>query len=284
MKKIYLILIILLFCIFGFPGCQGSSEKDKDTALVVVNGQKLTEEDIEFELSLVYEDSVPYRAKQDYLNRWTENELLYQEAKKRGLEDNPEIKMRAKQAVKDVVVLSFLKSQISNQIQVSEEEARGVYEQNKELFRREQDEVRASHILLSTPSQADSAYARIKKGEDFGSLAWELSLDSQSRNWGGDLGYFSLSNIHPLIARKAFELQVGRVSLPFETEMGYHILKVIDKKPKGSLRDFTEVKGRLMNQLLAEKKRGAVTSLLDELKNKAKIEKFGWARDSLSMR
>jgi foldase protein PrsA len=213
-----------------------------------------------------------------------ENELLYQEAKKRSLEDNPEIKMRAQQAVKDVVVLSFLKSQISNQIQVSEEEAHRVYEQNKELFRREQDEVRASHILLSSQSQADSVYARIKKGEDFGSLAQELSLDSQSRNWGGDLGYFGLSTMHPLIAEKAFDLQVGEVSTPFETEMGYHILKVMDKKPKGSLRGFAEVRNRLINQLLAEKKRGAVTSLLDELKSKAKIEKFGWARDSVSIR
>ncbi len=284
MKKIYLLLTILLFCFFGFPGCQSSGEKSKGEALLAVNGEKLTEEDIEFELSLVYEDSVPYRAKQEYLNRWMENELLYQEARRRGLGDNPEIKMRAKQAAKDVVVISFLKSQISNQVQASEEEARGVYEQNKELFRREQDEVRASHILFSTRSQADSAYARIKKGEDFGSLAWELSLDSQSRNRAGDLGYFSLSTMHPLIARKAFELQVGKVSLPFESEMGYHILKVTDKKPKGSLRDFVEVKDRLMNQLLAEKKRGAVTSLLDELKNKAKIEKFGWANDSVSIR
>jgi peptidyl-prolyl cis-trans isomerase C len=282
LKKISLFLFF--FYLLSTFSCQSLKEESKGKALAVVNGQKLTEEDIKFELSLVYQDSVPHQAKQEYLNRWIENELLYQEAKRRGLEDNPEVKMRSRQAVKDVVVLSFLKEQISKQVGISEEEARSVYEQNKELFRREQDEVKASHILLSTPSQADSVYARIKRGEDFSFLAQVLSLDSQTRNRGGDLGYFSFSNMHPAIAKKAFNLQAGKVSTPFKTEMGYHILKVTDKKPKGSLRDFAEVKDRLVNQLLAEKKREAVANLLDELKNKAKIERFGWAKDSASIK
>lgn len=274
MKKISIILILFFFYVFGFVSCQSLKEEDRGEALAVVNGQELTEEDIEFELSLVYQDSIPHQAKQEYLNRWIENELLYQEAKRRGLEDNPEVKMRTSQAIKDVVVLSFLKEQISKQVGISEEEARGVYEQNKELFRREEDEVRASHILLSTQSQADSVYARIKSGEDFSLLAQVLSFDSQTRNRGGDLGYFNFSNMHPAIAKRSFDLQAGKVSAPFKTEMGYHILKVTDKKPKGSLRDFAEVKDRLMNQLLTEKKREAVANLLEELKKKAKIERF----------
>jgi len=62
--------------------------------------------------------------------------------------------------------------------------------------------------------------------------------------------------------------------------MGYHILKITDRKPKGSIRDFEEVKTTLMNQLLQEKRNQAISSLLEELKKKAKIERFGWAADS----
>lgn len=282
MKKIFLLLFF--FYLSGSLSCQSFKEEPKGKTLALVNGQKLTEEDIEFELSLAFEDSIPHKAKVEYLNRWIENELLYQEAKRRGLEDNPEVKMRIRQAGKDVMVLSLLKGLITKQTQVSEEEAEKFYEQNKELFRRDREEVRASQILFSTQAQAESAFARIKKGEDFNRLAQELSTDPQAGNSGGDLGYFNLTNMHPVIAKEAFDLQTGMVSTPFRTEMGYHILKVMGRKPKGSLRDFEEVEDRLIVQMIAEKKRETVTNLLEKLKSKAKIERFGWARDSRTTR
>jgi peptidyl-prolyl cis-trans isomerase C len=120
----------------------------------------------------------------------------------------------------------------------------------------------------------------LKKGEEFKLLARELSLDSLTRNIGGDIGYFNLSNTDPVVARVASGLQTGMVSLSFKTAMGYHILKVTDRKPKGSIRDFDEIKAALMNQLLQEKRSQAISSLLGELKKKTKIEKLGWAADS----
>jgi peptidyl-prolyl cis-trans isomerase C len=275
-------LILLFFSLILSFSCKSSKLEHKGKALVEVNGQKLTEEAINAEISLAFEDSIPQKAKLDYLNRWIENELLYQEAKKRGLDKSPEVKIRIEQAVKDVLVLSLLKDQSIKQIQVSEEEAKKFYEQNRDFFKRDQDEIRASHILFSTQAQAENAYARIKKGEDFKLLAQELSLDSQTRNSGGDIGYFNLSSIPPVIANVASELQIGKVSAPFKTEMGYHILKVTDRKPKGSLREFAEIKDRLIAQMSEQKKSEAVTKLLEELKSKAKIEKYDWTKDTLT--
>jgi len=275
-----LTLLLSIFSLLIAFGCQSSQNSPDGKVMAKVNGQELTEEQINAELSLAYGDNIPAQARKDYLNRWIDNQLFYEEAKRRGLEKNPEVKERIEQADKDVMVVSLLQGQITKQIQVSEDEARKFYEQNQALFKRDQDEVRASHILFSTREQAGSAYARLKKGEDFKKLAQELSLDSQTKNSGGDIGYFSLSNMHPVIAGVAFDLKVGAFSSPFQTEMGYHILKVTDRKPKGSIRDFEEVKATLMNQLLQEKRSQAISSLLGELKKKAKIEKFGWATDS----
>jgi peptidyl-prolyl cis-trans isomerase C len=279
-KKVtfFLLSLGLIF----FVNCKSSKLENKGKPLVEVNGQALTEEAINAELSLAFEDSIPRRAKLDYLNRWIENELLYQEAKKRGLDKNPEVKIRIKQAVKDVLVLSLLKDQSAKQIQISDEEAKKFYEQNKDFFKRDQDEIRASHILFSTQAQAENAYDRIKNGEDFKLLAQELSLDSQTRNSGGDIGYFNLSSVPPVIANAASKLQVGQISPPFKTEMGYHILKVTDRKPKGSLREFAEIKDRLIAQMRERKKSEAVARLLEELRSKAKIEKYDWAKDSLT--
>lgn len=278
MKKISIFLFF--FYLFSSFSCQSYKEEGKGGVLALVDGQELTEEDIEFELSLVYEDIIPPEVKAEYLNRWIENELLYQEAKRRGLKDKPEVKLRTKQAIKDVMVLSLLREQVANQIQVTEEEAKTFYEQNKEFFRREEEEVRASQILFSTQAQADSAFVRIKKGEDFARLARELSIDPQARSSGGDLGYFNPTSMHPVIVKEAFDLRTGTVSTPFGTEMGYHILKVTDRKPKGSLRDFEEIKDRLIDQMTSRKKSEIIAKLLEKLKSEAKIERFGWAKDS----
>jgi len=277
--RTYLLLIFSVW-LLSIPGCKSSNQVKAGKVLVRVNGEELTEEEMRAELSLAYGDSILPGAKLDYLNRWIDNQLLYEEAKRRGLEKLPEVKMRARQAARDIMVLSLLNDQIAKNIQVSEDEARRFYDQNKDFFKREQEEVRASHILFSSQAQADSVSARLKKGEDFKLLARELSLDSLTRNTGGDIGYFSLSNTDPVVARVASGLQTGMVSPPFKTAMGYHILKVTDRKPKGSIRDFEEVKATLMNQLLQEKRNQAISSLLGELKKKAKIEKFGWATDS----
>ncbi len=279
MKRTYILLIFSIL-ILTISGCKSSSQDKPGKVLVRVNGEELTEDGLKAELSLAYADSILSGAKQEYLNRWIDNQLLYEEAKKRGLNKLPEVQIRTKQAAKDVTVLSLLNDQIAKGIQVSEDEARRFYEQNKDFFKRGQEEIRASHILFSTQVQADSASARLKKGEDFELLVRELSADSLTRNTGGDIGYFSLSNTDPVVARIAAGLKTGMVSSPFKTPMGYHILKVTDRKPQGSIRDFDEVKTALMNQLLQEKRSQAISSLLEELKKKAKIEKFGWAADS----
>jgi len=279
MKRTYLILILSVW-ILSISGCRSSNQVKEGKALVRVDDEELTEEGLKAELSLAYGDSILPGAKLEYLNRWIDNQLLYEEAKKRGLDKLPEVQIRAKQAAKDVTVLSLLNDQIAKNIQISEDDARKFYQQNKDFFKREQEEVRASHILFSSQAQADSASARLKKGEGFELLARELSWDSLTRNTGGDIGYFSLSNTDPVVARVASGLKTGMVSSPFKTAMGYHILKVTDRKPKGSIRDFEEVKTTLMSQLLQEKRNQAISSLLEELKKKAKIEKFGWAADS----
>lgn len=277
--RTYLLLIFSVW-LLSIPGCKSSNRVQAGKVLAKVNGEELTEEEMRAELSLAYGDSILPGAKLDYMNRWIDNQLLYEEAKRRGLEKLPEVKMRARQAARDITVLSLLNDQIAKNIQVSEDEARRFYDQNKDFFKREQEEVRASHILFSSQAQADSASARLKKGEDFKLLARELSLDSLTRNTGGDIGYFGLSSTDPVVAKVASGLQTGMVSPPFKTAMGYHILKVTDRKPKGSIRDFDEVKTTLMSQLLQEKRNQAISSLLGELKKKAKIEKFGWATDS----
>lgn len=89
--------------------------------------------------------------------------------------------------------------------------------------------VKASHILVDTKEQADSIKARIDKGEKFEDLANKFSKCPSGEN-GGDLGYFERGQMVKEFEDAAFSLPVGKVSAPVQTQFGWHVIKVYDKK------------------------------------------------------
>lgn len=88
--------------------------------------------------------------------------------------------------------------------------------------------VRASHILVDTKKQAKDIKDRLKKGESFEDLAKEFSK-CPSKEKGGDLGFFNVSQNVKEFSIVAFNLKVDEISEPVETEFGWHIIKVTDK-------------------------------------------------------
>ena len=115
----------------------------------------------------------------------------------------------------------------------------------KEAYERTKTEIRASHILIKLESNASpedtlaawnkimGLKARIEKGEDFASVAKGKngSEDPSAANNGGDLGYFTAFQMVYPFEEKAYTTSLGKVSDPFRTRFGYHILKVTDKRP-----------------------------------------------------
>lgn len=85
--------------------------------------------------------------------------------------------------------------------------------------------VKCSHILVKKQGEALEILERIKKGEKFGKLAKELSIDSASAKRDGNLGYFTKGMMVKQFEEAAFKLHVGQVSEPIKTEFGYHIIK-----------------------------------------------------------
>lgn len=89
--------------------------------------------------------------------------------------------------------------------------------------------VKASHILVGTKEEAQELKKRIDGGEDFGKLAAEHSKCPSGAN-GGDLGYFGKGQMVPEFEKAAFDLPAGCVSEPVQTQFGWHLIKVLDKK------------------------------------------------------
>ena len=122
-------------------------------------------------------------------------------------------------------------------------------------------------LKVDSRERAEEALRRIAAGTDFAELAKQNSKDPGSKDQGGDLGYFSRGQMVPQFEEAAFKLQKGEVSQPFETQFGWHILKVDDRRA-GKVAPFDAVKDRIVGAIIHQK----AQQVAADLRAKAKIE------------
>ena len=125
---------------------------------------------------------------------------------------------------------------------------------------RHEQELHARHILVATEAEAKEIAERLKKGEDFATLAKEKSQDTGAE--GGDLGFFTRGQMLKPFEEAAFALDVGEISDPVQTQFGWHIIKVEEKRDQ-PLPTFDQVKEAIMSQLVQAKAQEVVTGLRD---------------------
>lgn len=176
----------------------------------------------------------------------------------------------------------WMQSQIKDQDQIGDADAKKFYDSNTEEFKNPET-VKASHILFMVnkgdseevvkqkEEAAKKAAARAKNGEDFTKLAKELSEEPGAKESGGDLGFFSKDRMVPEFAEAAFSAKPGDISEPVRTQFGWHVIKVTEKKPAGTV-PYDEVKDQIIAYLKSAKQREAVQAVLKKLKDSAQIE------------
>ncbi len=184
---------------------------------------------------------------------------------------------------RDLIIANLVDKEIAPKITVSEADAKKFYDENPDKFK-QGEKVRASHILCGVDPKATDADKKkakekaeallkeIKAGKDFAELAKNNST-CPSKAQGGDLGFFGKGQMVPAFENAAFALKPGEVSDVVETQFGYHIIKVTERKEAG-ITKFDEVKDRIQAYLKNMKVQKAVTDYIAQLKEKAKIEKM----------
>ena len=105
------------------------------------------------------------------------------------------------------------------------------------------------------------------------SSAKELSEEPGAKESAGDLGFFTKDRMVPEFANAAFSQKVGDISQPVRTQFGWHVIKVTETKPAGTV-PFPEVKDQITGYLKSTSQREAVQEVLKKLKESAKIETF----------
>jgi peptidyl-prolyl cis-trans isomerase C len=176
---------------------------------------------------------------------------------------------------------AFIAQQVQPTIEVSDQEITNFYNEHPSDFARG-EQVRARHILAkATPDadeqtralargKAEQAHQRAVAGEDFAALATELSEDGSAPS-GGDLGFFEKGRMVPAFADAAFALQPGQISPVVETQFGYHVIKVEERRPAGTV-PLDEAKAPIRRVLVNEKTNVAVAQLVQSLGRNADIQ------------
>jgi peptidyl-prolyl cis-trans isomerase C len=179
---------------------------------------------------------------------------------------------------------AWMKEQIGDKASVPEAEVQKFYDGNKKEFEHP-ELVRASHVLITVPEDADektvaekkkaaeAALERVTaKKEDFATVAKEVSEEPGAKESGGDLNFFPKERMVPEFANAAFAMEKGAVGKePVRTKFGWHVIKVTDRKPAGTM-PFEEVKKQVTSYLEGTKRRDAVRGVLDGLRSEAKVE------------
>ncbi len=153
------------------------------------------------------------------------------------------------------------KEEFIGAITITDEDAQAFFDENKDAS----TIVRASHILVATEDEGKAILDRLNNGEDFATLATLESLDSVSAANGGDLDYFGKGKMIAEFEEVAFALEEGETSDLVKTEVGYHIIRVTEKKDS-----FEELKGEIL-ELLKETK---YLESIQKLRDDAKVEKY----------
>ena len=183
---------------------------------------------------------------------------------------------------RDLLHAKTIEAEVAPRLTITQQELDAFYTGNPDQFK-EQESVRASHILFgvakdaapaakaATKTEAEGVLKRAKAGEDFAALAKQYSKDPGSAAVGGDLNFFPKGQMVPAFDAAAFALKPGEISGLVETEFGFHIIKLTDKRA-GRTVPLAEVKDRLEGFLKQRKQQELVQQYLLSLKSKYRVE------------
>lgn len=319
-----LLLIALSFLLLLPAAVMAAEQKavTMQSKAAEVNGTVITLEDLTGEMNSfrqrmmqqgrILPEAELAGVRKELLNQLIDRELLFQDSKARGIiiessiiqaelskikgrfkseeafknalagSNTSEAELSAK-IIEGLAIRKLIDTHIAPNMTVTDKESKSFYEENPDLFKQD-EQVKASHILIKLDTAADEAQKnkakneiadlqkQLKAGGDFAQLAREHSQGPSAKN-GGDLGYFGRGQMVKPFESAAFGLKVGEVSEIVETRFGYHLIIVTDKKPAVVV-PFPETETKIREHLKQKKLEQEVVAYLQTLREKAKIEKF----------
>ena len=186
------------------------------------------------------------------------------------------------QIAQGLAIRALVNEAVGSKIIVSDEEIRTYFERHKETFT-QPPQVHLNHILIAVDPAWNSEQkkgaadktAKLREllvgGEDFARLAARHSDDNQSKEQGGDIGWFSPGQLVADLEKKVETLKEGEVSPVIEDRFGFQIIKVVERKAAVTP-PFDELKGKIRGMVKQEKGLVQLQPFIRKLRDGAKVE------------
>jgi peptidyl-prolyl cis-trans isomerase C len=249
------------------PPVPGVIEVVGETAFTV-NGIAVSEQMVEAGLAQMPPDQVAQMRATGQIEQFQEHlaltEILYGEAVREELHNDEKVKLGL--AISARQYLSQAHLERVGRKAITDEAVNDYYELRKVQYVR--PSIHARHILVDKYNVATDLAVKLRGGGDFAQLSHENSKDPGSKDRGGDLGWFTADQMIDKFSEVAFNLEPGTVSDPVETQFGYHLIEVLEKREATPLEEVRpEIEQKLMEQ--------SVQRYVVELRSKLDIKKGG---------
>lgn len=262
MKRTLLLATVLLFL------CCKSQPED---TLVTVNGSVLTRTEFEQYIPASQFNQLSDEQLTEFCDNWVNQEVLYLEAKKRGIHDEDSIKIVIEEYKKNLLAMDLVRREFAG-TGVTEAEVRTYFEQHQDEFLYR---VKVGQIVLSNVQTAQTTLAEIRAGADFFKLARERSLTRMEDPENpkvitdylqrGTIGDFGTEEV-------IWSLDIGEVSEVIPYIQGtYLIVKMMDKRKTQARADYDTYSSAIYNYLLSRKYQNFLVQYVDSLKQQYKI-------------
>jgi len=264
--------------------------KNKNIA-AKVNGEIISKEDFKKKLeslNFVTKDNKEeeQKTKREALDMLITDKLVEQKAKKLDLSEAEGWKKKEEKHSLEFLVELMYRKEIAEKVQVQDSEIVAFYQGNQDELFTKSEQYKVSHILIKIDTlqgenpekekeaekkaleKIESLYQRAISGEDFSGLAKQFSEEERTKEKGGELGYLPRGRMIKEFEEQVTSLQPGKVSKPFKTEYGYHILKYTDKIPEEITELNQELESGIKFTLSREKQKKRAEEYLENLKNR----------------
>jgi hypothetical protein len=273
-KKETRFLVIFISALSLILACQKSSIPEIE--IVAKAGEEFLTRDELFKWmpSTISENEREIIARQ-YIDRWVQKTTMALSAKNEGISLSPYEKWSLQNLQKEMLAQKFLDAKLPKDIIVTDEEISTFYEENKDQFIRNDDEVHLVQLFLESQDRAISA--EIRELKSLLKVIQKNYLDQQFNRlieMNGDLGYVPVKNLRKEIVRTVRTGSTGRIYGPIKIENGFYYFQMMDKQKAKTYRSLDLVKEEVRIRLEAIKRDQLAQELADKLTNSFKVEVF----------
>jgi parvulin-like peptidyl-prolyl isomerase len=241
----------------------------------MVDEQLLLQEAAELKISISGEevDKSIEQIKKDY---GLDDAQMREELRKQGMT----MAAYRQNTKREILKYRVINVAVGSKVSVSDADVQSYYERH---MKSANVQVRASHIFLAIPENADTAAAqerekqaklllqRAQSGEDFAKLAREYSEDPATRSEGGDLGWFGKDILPKPIEELVFSMKEDEVRGPVRADRGFHVIKLVGRRSQDA-KPLAEVRDQVRGQLRQREMERQTKNYLTELRRKTLVD------------